>query len=99
MAEINLSKYGISGTTEIVHNPSYDELFKEETKPEEDGDKRKFLHIDIADFEKNAITEAKAKNMNVFGVTVYIDESCILKAARAFLVFKAIEDFGEYSRD
>lgn len=68
---------------------------KEEAKPEEDGDKRKFLHIDIADFEKNAITEAKAKNMNVFGVTVYIDENCILKAARAFLVFKGLENKGE----
>ena len=31
MAEINLSKYGITGTTEIVHNPSYEELFKEST--------------------------------------------------------------------
>ena len=68
---------------------------KEEAKPEEDGDKRKFLHIDIADFEKNAITEAKAKNLNVFGVTVYIDENCILKAARAFLVFKGLENAGE----
>ena len=60
-----------------------------------DEDKRKFLHIPIADFEKNAITEAKAKNMNVYGVTVYIDENCILKAARAFLVFKGLEDSGE----
>lgn len=58
-------------------------------------DKRKYLHIDIADFEKNAITEAKAKNLNVYGVTVYIDENCILKAARAFLVFKGIEAIGE----
>ena len=32
MAEINLSKYGITGTTEIVHNPSYEQLFEEETK-------------------------------------------------------------------
>ena len=31
MAEINLSKYGITGTTEIVHNPSYEKLFEEET--------------------------------------------------------------------
>ena len=28
MAEINLSKYGITGTTEIVHNPSYEKLFE-----------------------------------------------------------------------
>ena len=60
-----------------------------------DGDKRKFLHIDIADFEKNAMIEAKAKNLNVYGVTVYIDENCILKAARAFLVFKGLENKGE----
>ena len=33
MAELNLSKYGIVGTTEIVHNPSYDELFAEGISP------------------------------------------------------------------
>ena len=32
MANIDLSKYGITGTTEIVRNPSYEELFAEETK-------------------------------------------------------------------
>ena len=37
MAEINLSKYGITGTTEIVYNPSYETLFAEETKPELEG--------------------------------------------------------------
>ena len=37
MAEINLSKYGITGTTEIVYNPSYETLFEEETKPELEG--------------------------------------------------------------
>ena len=33
MAKIDLSKYGITGTTEIVYNPSYEMLFEEETKP------------------------------------------------------------------
>ena len=37
MAKLDLTKYGISGTTEIVHNPSYDELFAEETKPGLEG--------------------------------------------------------------
>ena len=32
MATLDLSKYGITGTTEIVHNPSYEVLFEEETK-------------------------------------------------------------------
>ena len=32
-----LSKYGITGTTEVVYNPSYELLFEEETKPELEG--------------------------------------------------------------
>ena len=32
MATIDLSKYGITGTTEIIRNPSYEFLFEEETK-------------------------------------------------------------------
>ena len=32
MSELNLSKYGITGATEIVRNPSYEMLFEEETK-------------------------------------------------------------------
>ncbi len=51
MAEINLSKYGINGTTEIVHNPSYEMLFEEETKPELEG------------FEKGQVSELGAVNV------------------------------------
>ena len=32
MANLDLTKYGITGTVEIVHNPSYEVLFAEETK-------------------------------------------------------------------
>ena len=32
MANVDLSKYGITGATEIVYNPSYETLFAEETK-------------------------------------------------------------------
>ena len=37
MAKFDLSKYGITGTTEILHNPSYEVLFAEETKPGLEG--------------------------------------------------------------
>ena len=37
MANIDLTKYGITGTTEIVYNPSYEVLFEEETKKELTG--------------------------------------------------------------
>ena len=37
MANIDLTKYGITGTTEIVYNPSFEQLFEEETKAELEG--------------------------------------------------------------
>ncbi|HIT90017.1 MAG TPA: phosphoenolpyruvate carboxykinase (ATP) [Candidatus Merdenecus merdavium] len=37
MAKIDLSQYGITGVTEIVHNPSYETIFEEETKPGLEG--------------------------------------------------------------
>ena len=33
MAKLDLTKYGITGTTEIVYNPSYEVLFRDETDP------------------------------------------------------------------
>ena len=32
MAKLDLTKYGITGATVIAHNPSYEQLFEEETK-------------------------------------------------------------------
>ncbi|MFA9375381.1 MAG: chemotaxis protein CheW [Lachnotalea sp.] len=54
-----------------------------------------YKEISFEPQEKHAISEAFDRSLNVYGVTVYIQESCILKAARAFLVFKGIEDVGE----
>ena len=33
MADIDLKQYGITGTTEIIYNPSYEQLFKDEMDP------------------------------------------------------------------
>ncbi|HOA46202.1 MAG TPA: phosphoenolpyruvate carboxykinase (ATP) [Paludibacteraceae bacterium] len=51
MAKLDLTKYGITGTTEIVHNPSYEQLFAEETRPDLEG------------FEKGQVTELGAVNV------------------------------------
>ena len=48
---IDLTKYGITGTTEIVYNPSYELLFEEEMKPELTG------------YEKGQLTELDAVNV------------------------------------
>ena len=57
---------------------------------QETGSKAKFHDIKISEVEEHAIKKAHEEEMNVFGATVYIQESCLLKAARAFLVFKAL---------
>ena len=49
----------------------------------------------LADFEKNAVNEALTKNLHVYKIKVSVDENCILKAARAFLVFKNLEGHGD----
>ena len=51
MAKVDLSQYGITGTTEVVYNPSYEDLFAEETKPELEG------------YEKGQVTELGAVNV------------------------------------
>ncbi len=51
MAQLDLSKYGITGATEVVYNPSYEDLFKEETNPSLTG------------FDKGQVTELGAVNV------------------------------------
>ena len=55
----------------------------------------KFKQIKATEYDVDVIKKAKEAGQNVFGLTVYIEENCILKAARAFLVFKALEELGE----
>jgi len=78
--------------------PAEDAPKKKEAAPAAPVDasgKEKFRQIKIQDYERNVIEKAQNENQNVFGMTVYIAENCILKAARAFLVFKALEELGE----
>lgn len=56
---------------------------------------KKWLDINLGDAERNVLKEAVKQGKNVYGMTVTVQESCILKAARAFLVFKAVEEGGE----
>lgn len=57
--------------------------------------KAKYHDLKLAEHECHAAQKAKQEGQNVYGITVYISESCLLKAARAFLVFKALEDQGD----
>lgn len=67
---------------------------KTETKASDD-DIRKYKEFVYTEFEQHAIQEAFDKKMKVYAITVQVDETCLLKAARAFLVFKSLEGVGE----
>ncbi|MBQ3036891.1 MAG: Hpt domain-containing protein, partial [Lachnospiraceae bacterium] len=72
---------------------------KEEVKEDKPaaggGLKEKWRDIKIGDVERHVIEEAAKENIHAYGISVYVQETCILKAARAFLVFKALEELGD----
>ena len=51
MATLDLTKHGINGATEVIHNPSYEFLYEEEMKPDLEG------------FDKGVLTELDAVNV------------------------------------
>jgi len=56
---------------------------------------QKWQEMKLGDSERTVIAEALHQGKKAYGLTVKVQEACILKAARAFLVFKAVEEFGE----
>ncbi len=54
-----------------------------------------FVGIKLNENQQSVLGEALKQGKRVYGLTVKVQESCILKAARAFLVFKAIEETSE----
>lgn len=75
---------------------------KEEKAPEAETQEvtdgahgKKYLTLELSDSERETIKNAEESGKVIFGFTVYVQKECLLKAARAFLVFKAVEEFGE----
>ena len=88
----DLNQILAEGTGVVVEQPAK----KEEPKVVNiDNDKMKFKQLALTEYDIDIIEKAREVGQNVFGLTVYIEENCILKAARAFLVFKALEELGE----
>lgn len=65
----------------------------DETKT--DDATNKFDDFELNDSEVKAVKEAKDNGQKVYGITVFIQKECLLKAARAFLVFRAVEELGQ----
>ncbi|MBO5552407.1 MAG: chemotaxis protein CheA [Lachnospiraceae bacterium] len=75
---------------------------EEKTAPEAEAapaaapaDKALYRSMKLDDSAKDVMKDAVSGGKHAFGFTVFIEESCLLKAARAFLVIKALEDMGD----
>jgi len=67
----------------------------QKTESSNGGGDKKWNDIALDDSQIHVISEAQKQGNNAYGLTVTVQENCILKAARAFLVFKALEEKGE----
>lgn len=61
-----------------------------ESKPEE-----AWKDIKLGESEQVVLEAAKSQDKGIYGITVFVEESCLLKAARAFQVYKEIEEKAE----
>lgn len=80
---------------EPAPQPAQEETAKEEASGEHAGEEKKYLQFDLSDKERELLVNAKNSGLHIYGMTVEIQKECLLKAARAFLVFRAVEEFGQ----
>ncbi len=64
-------------------------------EPAPADDKAQHRKITLEEAQKDVMKDAIVADKKVYGFTVFVDPECMLKAARAFLVFKAVEELGE----
>ena len=89
-----------NGTDAAEAAPKAEAESKEEAAPKQEkaadqSEDASWKKIKFAESQLVVMKEAIKEGKHVIGLTVTVQESCILKAARAFLVYKAIEDLGE----
>lgn len=58
------------------------------------GDERKHKSLIFTDFERHAVEKAYEEGLNAYGITIVLSESCVLKSARAFIIFRTLEKLG-----
>lgn len=79
----------------VSENKEAGEKVQAAAAPAQGDENRKWLQIVLDDTDQRVIAKALEQGKKVYGVTVKIQETCLLKAARAFLVYRAIEELGE----
>jgi two-component system chemotaxis sensor kinase CheA len=68
---------------------------KKKTEDKSIDQKDKELRLNLNIYDKNVILKAIEESMNVFQIHVELDKKCLLKAARAFLIFQTLDKYSE----
>jgi two-component system chemotaxis sensor kinase CheA len=90
----NFLNEGLGHTPAAKSEPSVKET-KASEAPIVVDDKMKFMNVKMEEHEKKAVVKAGMLGLNVIGITVYIQEYCMLKGVRAYMVNRTLEEFGE----
>ncbi|MCY6483647.1 chemotaxis protein CheA [Clostridium aestuarii] len=94
----------IEGLISSLHAITNGENIKEkeivESEPDEISEvantiENDFLDIEMNEYDINIIKQALEKDFKAQKIKINLDESTLLKSARAFLIFKSLEEFGE----
>ncbi len=64
------------------------------TVEESSTSEHKYAKMEFSDHEKKDIEAAREEGNKIYGLTVYVQKDCLLKAARAFLVFREVGELG-----
>lgn len=89
-----IASAGQSGTATAKEEKVVEEKIVEE-KPKSKNSEDKELNMEFNEFEKEVILAGKDKGMKTYLIEVSLDEGCLLKAARTYMVFRNLEEIGE----
>ncbi|SMC17991.1 two-component system, chemotaxis family, sensor kinase CheA [Clostridium acidisoli DSM 12555] len=88
----------LEAISENVQDGKKEPTSEEKLQPKEPDikeEKKDSEAIDLNEYDINVIKQAIEKGYNAFDIDILISESTLLKSARAFLIFKSLEELGE----
>lgn len=70
-----------------------EEVVVEDTKAKEET--KSGAQVQLPDAQQNVVLEAQRQALNVYSIEISLETTCVLKSARAFIIFRELESIGE----
>jgi len=85
----------IQKLNQFLSGDSQKEEEQKASKEEQNVNKEEQAILSLSEYEQNAIRIGFQQGYQAYAITVYLNASCVLKSARAFIVFRTLERYGE----